>query len=303
MQYNDNPVRPRLHFWFGPLSMLDFLAPNNVNSTNWWPGTCHEATTWQLKAGMNSALTDIQTNHPNDWASLIYFNSLVSYGVAQVPLGRNFSLMQNYLWYPNATGSGGTSIVQNPSVTTNEYRPYGSSYYTNRIDQTTNSSDPWRVGTNSDGVIPNANNDTCSDMPLAVAYNQFSSASPFTGRVGAAKMVIYETDGVANSKCNASFVPGGAYNSTYTTTTSVDEESNGAADVITNAHQIAAQSVCANHSHGWTTGDDQRCDLHLRRARLLDDEEPVYHQLSRLRLPLRELQHPRSVGRSGVNRP
>ncbi len=246
MQYNDNPVRPRLHFWFGPLSMIDFLATNNINSTNWWPGTCHESTTWQLKAGMNSALIDIQNNHPNDWATLIYFNSLVSYGVAQVPLGRNFTLMQNFLWYPNATGTQGSSIVQNPSNTSNEYTPYGSSYYTNRIDQTTNSSDPFRVGTNPDGVIPNANNDTCSDMPLCVAYNQFSTASPYTGRVGATKMVIYETDGVANSMCNATFQPGNPapYNSTYTNTTSVSEQANGAAPVITNAHQVAAQ-LCA----------------------------------------------------------
>ena len=25
MHYGDNPLRPKLHFWFGPLTMVDFL--------------------------------------------------------------------------------------------------------------------------------------------------------------------------------------------------------------------------------------------------------------------------------------
>jgi hypothetical protein len=57
-------------------------------------------------------------------------------------------------------------------------------------------------------------------------------------------MVIYETDGVANSMCNAAFVPGGAYKSTYTNTTSVNTQSNGSSAVVTNAHVVAAQ-LCA----------------------------------------------------------
>ncbi|MBX9579855.1 MAG: Tad domain-containing protein, partial [Gemmataceae bacterium] len=62
MRYNDSPQRPRLHSWFGPLSLMDFLG----NQSNWNPGTCHEAQCWQLKAGMNSVLDDIRNNHPND---------------------------------------------------------------------------------------------------------------------------------------------------------------------------------------------------------------------------------------------
>src|SRR5262249_4747954 len=69
MNYSDTRVRPRLQFWFGPVSMLCFLSDNNSSSyaRNWLPGTCHEAHCWQLKAGVNSALDDVKKNHPNDW--------------------------------------------------------------------------------------------------------------------------------------------------------------------------------------------------------------------------------------------
>ena len=30
MFYGDNPLRPKLHFWFGPLSMVDCLGNYNV---------------------------------------------------------------------------------------------------------------------------------------------------------------------------------------------------------------------------------------------------------------------------------
>ena len=26
MEYDDNPKRPKLHFWFGPMTMVDFLG-------------------------------------------------------------------------------------------------------------------------------------------------------------------------------------------------------------------------------------------------------------------------------------
>ena len=54
MNYNDNPQRPLLGFWFGPMTMIDFLGNYNLwYSVNpecshfcWWPGTCHEAPWW-----------------------------------------------------------------------------------------------------------------------------------------------------------------------------------------------------------------------------------------------------------------
>jgi hypothetical protein len=48
-----------------------------------------------------------------------------------------------------------------------------------------------------------------------VAYNQLNWAAPYTGRKGAAKTVLLETDGVANQKVNGTFAPvsggGGAH--------------------------------------------------------------------------------------------
>src|SRR5262249_17737136 len=74
LNYNDTPSRPRLHFWFGPMSLIDFLGNYNLGRF-WWPGTCHESPTWQCKIGMQAALQDIQRNHPNDNVALVFFSS------------------------------------------------------------------------------------------------------------------------------------------------------------------------------------------------------------------------------------
>ena len=74
MHYADNPLRPRSHFWFGPMSMIDFLGNynlwNQVSPANsrfcWWPGTCHESPLYACKLGIRAALFDIKDNHPND---------------------------------------------------------------------------------------------------------------------------------------------------------------------------------------------------------------------------------------------
>jgi Flp pilus assembly protein TadG len=246
MHYNDNPIRPRLHMWFGPLSMLDFLATNNTNSANWWPGTCHEAQCWQLKAGMQSALSDIQKNHPNDWVALMYFSSTNNYKQAMVQLGRNYTLMTNMLWYPNANGSAGTSIPTDPTNLSNEWTPYVSgSYYSSGID-TYNSSgnnNPFRSGSQSTAIIPNANNGTSPEMGFMVAYNEFSGATGYNGRKGASKMVIFETDGVANTTANGTFSNGGAYNSTYTSISNGSGLGNANATVISRA-EAAARQIC-----------------------------------------------------------
>lgn len=63
MHYNDNPIHPRLNFWFGPVSFLSFLSDYRIYR-NWLPGTAHESATWQLKAGIQSALVDIKKTTP-----------------------------------------------------------------------------------------------------------------------------------------------------------------------------------------------------------------------------------------------
>src|SRR5262249_19544151 len=100
MSYTDIPIHPRLHFWFGPLTMIAFLTAKPEYARNWNPGTSHEAHDWHRKAGIQSAVQDIKNNHPNDFASLIYFSTLSQYNTARVPMGQYYTWMTNALWYP-----------------------------------------------------------------------------------------------------------------------------------------------------------------------------------------------------------
>jgi Flp pilus assembly protein TadG len=248
MHYNDNPIRPRLHMWFGPLSLLDFLSDNNTNTLNWWPGTCHEAQCWQLKAGIQSALDDIQKNHPNDWVALTFFSSTNNYSTAKVKLGRSYTLMKNMLWYPDTNGSAGSSITAAPSNLSNEWTPYVSGgFYGSRIDQynSAGNNSPFRSGSQGSAVIPNANNGTSPEMGFMVAYNEFSGATGYNGRRGAGKVVIFETDGVANTTANGTWTAGSPapYKSTYTGISNGAGLGNANATVISRA-KAAAQQIC-----------------------------------------------------------
>lgn len=224
MRYDDNPVHPRTQFWFGPLSMLDFLVENNAHYYNWWPGTCHEAHDWHLKAGIQAAFNDIQKNHPNDLATLIYFSHFTGYFTPRVTLGRNYTRMKNALWFPfpllAALDAGDTS---------SEVRPFN---------------DPF--STSSDTVIPNAHGGTGPDQGFMSAYNQFSSASGYAGRRGAAKVVVFETDGVPNEYVTSggSFQNGGAYNSYYSTPTAATYLGNGNS-TVENAALAVVSRICA----------------------------------------------------------
>ncbi len=214
MHYGDNPLRPRLKFWFGPLSMVDFLGDYNIwynvspycSRYCWWPGTCHESPMYACKLGIQAALTDIQNNHPNDQVSLIMFSVPRSYSGenddtrfnrVRVGLSQNYSNMTDSLWYPPAT-------VGNSSATVT---PYDS----NNIE------------------VPRAEGGTCYSMALMLAFNQFSASSSLlnystgqpagdaggNGRKGAQKIIIFETDGAPNTTASATFQNSGSYNSYY----------------------------------------------------------------------------------------
>ncbi len=207
MSYTDNPSRPKTHFWFGPMTLLDFMGNYNLGRF-WWPGTTHEAPTWQTKIGMQSAIQDIQHNHPNDNVALIFFsspktayNSSGFYNQVRVPLSRNYQRMENCLWFA-------PRVIDTP---TPEIRPYDN-------------------GGADIADVPRANGGTCYAMPLMLAYNQFSGSSGLrtyatspapagqaggNGRKGAQKLLVFETDGMVNTTALASFTNAGAYNSYY----------------------------------------------------------------------------------------
>jgi Flp pilus assembly protein TadG len=213
---NDNPRRPRLHFWFGPMTMLDFLGNYNLGGIAsppnkkhwWWPGTCHESPMWQLKIGIGAALLDIERNHPNDSVALTYFcapetspgnPSYGRFNRARAPLGREYRRMLDALWFPPKT-------IDNPGT---EIRPY---------DYADNHETPRALG------------NTTPVMGFMLAYNQFSinpalrtyapaPAPPGEagglGRRGSQKMVILETDGMANTPAAAAFINNGPNYSYY----------------------------------------------------------------------------------------
>lgn len=245
MHYNDNPIHPRLNFWFGPVSFLAFLSDYRIYR-NWLPGTAHESATWQLKAGIQSALVDIQKNHPNDQASLIYFSTLDNYNVARVPMGKDFTRMQNALFYPY-------SLLDSLSDPNAEIRPYGSNFNPTYLSTISSGSGiyggQWDDRTSGD--VPNADGGTDPEMAFMAAYNQFSSATGFNGRKGANKMIIFETDGQPNSSSIGTFQSGGAYFSKFTSISNNGSSGADATDAL-NTLQYVCNLTSANPS-GYST--------------------------------------------------
>jgi hypothetical protein len=239
MHYNDNPIHPRLNFWFGPVSFLSFLSDYRIGR-NWFPGTAHESATWQLKAGIQSALVDIQKNHPNDQASLIYFSTLNSYNVARVPMGKDFTRMSNALFYPY-------SLLNSLSDPNAEIRPYGSNFNSSYLGTINNSGgiDSGQWDNKSSGEIPNADGGTNPEMAFMAAYNQFSSATGFNGRKGANKMIIFETDGQPTSAASGTFQSGGAYLSKFTSISDAGSSGANSTDAL-NTLQYVCNLTTAN---------------------------------------------------------
>jgi hypothetical protein len=205
MAYDDCPVHPRLNMWFGPLTMMGFLAVASQNlDYNWFAGTTYEAHCWQLKAGIQSALSDIQKNHPNDLATLNFWSSYNGYATSRVSMSRNYTTMQQCLFYP-------FSLISGLGTAGSDEYPYAQS--------TPSSSNPSGLNQSPSNIlsdIPNANGGTNPSMGLMLAYNEFNWTGSYSGRKGATKLVILETDGVANQLINGTFSPisggNGAYN-------------------------------------------------------------------------------------------
>jgi hypothetical protein len=207
MNYGDNPLRWKTKGWFGPLNFVHFLNNWNMNRW-WWSGTCSEAPTFQCKLGMQAALSDIQNNHPNDNVGLVYFSTPIygqgqggQWNTARSPLSHTstaFTYMKNVEWFHPWTLSNSGQ----------EFTPYDSQ--------------------KSDGNFPRANGGTCYAMGLMLAHDQLSSSSYLQtatkptstpglagglGRIGAAKLIILESDGACKDMGSATLTGGTNYNS------------------------------------------------------------------------------------------
>ena len=79
MSYTDNPARPGLRYWFGPMAMVDYLQNYNMDSnvSNYFymqPGDSYEAPLYTAKEAYLAAITTMQLNHPNDWVTLVPYS-------------------------------------------------------------------------------------------------------------------------------------------------------------------------------------------------------------------------------------
>lgn len=247
MRYNDSPNRPRLHFWFGPLSMMDFLGCQ----TNWNPGTCNEAQCWQLKAGMNSVLDDIRNNHPNDSVGMTMF-AYSGYKSIRVAQGQDFIALKNALFYPKSL----LTPIRNGDLTS-EVRPYTSSW-----------------GSVAQDEIPNSNGATDPNTGLMLAFNLLSPsaslpANPYgtvKGRRGASKIVIFETDGVPNSYSNFTLNLRG-YDTFYSNLSNGGSPGNGDATSMARAVAVA-QQIVKPMATGNTSGTDSGLSLPSAKAKV-----------------------------------
>jgi Flp pilus assembly protein TadG len=229
MSYSDNPARPRLRFWFGPLMMVDYLNNYNMddNVANYFymqPGDSYEAPLYTGKQGFLAAIDTMKNNHPNDWATVVQYSwprtsatdSTHRFNCVSCPLGTNYAYAKSALLFPFST------INADGTCNNTEVTPYDS--------------DPATGSVPSANFVdtPRADGDTCFAMGLMLSYNQFVvtttsdatlrsfvTASPITfptgmaggmGRKGAQKVILFETDGLPNCSATASLVSGGSYN-------------------------------------------------------------------------------------------
>jgi hypothetical protein len=171
----------------------------------------------------------MQTNHPNDWVTVVPYSwprtgsngqasgsgSYGRFNCVCSPLGPNYTYATASLLFPFST------INSDGSCNNTEVTPYDA--------------DP------STSLVPSANfanitrgdGDTCFAMALMLAYNQFAltpsndttlrtftTSTPIAfpngmagglGRKGAQKVIIFETDGMANCSATANLITNGSY--------------------------------------------------------------------------------------------
>jgi len=227
MSYTDNPQRPSLRYWFSPILMVDYLHNYNMyeNVSNFYvmqAGDSYEAPIYTARQAYQAAIDTVRNNHPNDWFTLVFYSqprdsasSLHRFNNVASPLGMNYKYASRALFFPYSTTNA------NGSTNSTEITPYDADPVTGNIPSANFVDTPRPKG------------DTCFAMGLMLCYNQFAvtpttdttlrtfvSSSPITfptgmagglGRKGAQKVVIFETDGLANATATASLVNAGTY--------------------------------------------------------------------------------------------
>ncbi|MCZ2343205.1 MAG: pilus assembly protein TadG-related protein [Bacteroidales bacterium] len=258
MSYTDTPNFPRAHFWFGPMTMVHFMERSSLDRA-WWSGTVHEAQCWQLKVAINSVLDDIRNNHPNDFVGIAPFAARSSGVMATAPMAsmsQDWYTLKNVLFYSKNTVVDMKNSVDASGVSssTTENRPYTSSFSTNN------------TFVNS---LPNGNGSTDPMSGFALGFNLLSSSTQLSasdygtrGRRGAAKIVIFETDGQPNnmqgwsitgSQADTRYYKGGS-SSTSTGGVTVSNLTNSSERNAALAAIVIAQQMAKQQSGSGTWG-------------------------------------------------
>ncbi len=187
MSPTDSPKRPRHRFWFGPMTMVQYMMDTGI-----LPGVTTDISMLPAKLGIQGALTDVQNNHPNDLLAMLMFSrphyngEPVEAGQFTYPvtsLSNNYSSMINTLWFP-------------PNSSPNDVTPWDAN------------------GLNTPHAHADYDANTATSYGLMLAYNQFSSSTVLQssgqggglGRKGAQRLLILETDGMANQASTVTFV-------------------------------------------------------------------------------------------------
>ncbi len=226
MNYQDNPLRPLLRHWFSPILMVDYMHSYNLdlNTTAFCmqPGDTYEAPLYTAKQAYLACIKSMESNHPNDWFTFIPYsyprtsaNSVGRLNCVSCPLGTNYAYAKAALFFPFSTiNADGTN--NNTEVTPYDPDPSTGSIPSHNFVDT-----------------PRTDGDTCFSMGLMLAFNQFAvtpssdtnlrtyvTSTPITfptamaggmGRKGAQKLVIFETDGLANTTATSTLTSGGTY--------------------------------------------------------------------------------------------
>ena len=79
MSYTDNPLRPNLRYWFGPMpwSIISRITTSTKTSSNYFfmqPGDSYEAPIYTAKQAFLAAINTMQNNHPNDWFTVVPYS-------------------------------------------------------------------------------------------------------------------------------------------------------------------------------------------------------------------------------------
>lgn len=228
MSYTDNPNRPKLRYWFSPILMVDYLHNYNMYSQDpnsyyvMQPGDTYEAPVYTGRQAFQASIDTVQNNNPNDWFTLAFYgeprdswSSTDRFNNVACPMGTNYNYAKAALFFPYST------INADGSANNTEITPYDK--------------DPSTSSVPSANFVdtPRPKGNTCFAMGLMHCYNQFAvtttadttlrsyvSSSPITfpsgmaggmGRKGTQKVVIFETDGLANTMATASLVNAGSY--------------------------------------------------------------------------------------------